>query len=45
MQMNIKEMVEKIKSRELTSEALVQSYIEEITKKRVNYKCIFNTYL
>ncbi|MBE6087467.1 MAG: Asp-tRNA(Asn)/Glu-tRNA(Gln) amidotransferase subunit GatA [Clostridium beijerinckii] len=32
MQMNIKEMVEKIKSRELTSEALVQSYIEEITK-------------
>jgi aspartyl-tRNA(Asn)/glutamyl-tRNA(Gln) amidotransferase subunit A len=30
--MNIKEMVEKIKSRELTSEALVQSYIEEITK-------------
>ncbi|NRT88021.1 Asp-tRNA(Asn)/Glu-tRNA(Gln) amidotransferase subunit GatA [Clostridium beijerinckii] len=32
MQMNIKEMVEKIKSGELTSEALVQSYIEEITK-------------
>ncbi|MBA2912596.1 aspartyl-tRNA(Asn)/glutamyl-tRNA(Gln) amidotransferase subunit A [Clostridium beijerinckii] len=30
--MNIKEMVEKIKSGELTSEALVQSYIEEITK-------------
>lgn len=32
MQMNIKEMVEKIKGGELTSEALVQSYIEEITK-------------
>lgn len=32
MKMNIKEMVSRIKSGELTSEALVQSYIEEITK-------------
>ncbi|AQR95691.1 Asp-tRNA(Asn)/Glu-tRNA(Gln) amidotransferase subunit GatA [Clostridium saccharoperbutylacetonicum] len=32
MQMNIKDMVEKIKTGELTSEALVQSYIDEITK-------------
>lgn len=32
MKMNIKEMVDKIKTGELTSEALVQSYIEEITK-------------
>ncbi len=32
MKMNIKEMVSRIKSGELTSEALVKSYIEEITK-------------
>lgn len=32
MKMSIKEMVDKIKNGELTSEALVQSYIDEITK-------------
>jgi len=32
MKMNIEEMVSKIKTGELTSEALVQSYIEEISK-------------
>lgn len=32
MKMNIKDMVSKIKAGELTSEALVQSYIEEILK-------------
>ncbi|MDR3595600.1 Asp-tRNA(Asn)/Glu-tRNA(Gln) amidotransferase subunit GatA [Clostridium sp.] len=32
MQMNIKEMVDKIKNGELTSEALVNSYIDEIVK-------------
>ena len=32
MKMNIEEMVSKIKTGELTSEALVQSYIEEILK-------------
>lgn len=32
MKMNIKEMVEKIKTGDLTSEALVQSYIDEIIK-------------
>ncbi|WP_415470533.1 Asp-tRNA(Asn)/Glu-tRNA(Gln) amidotransferase subunit GatA [Clostridium saccharoperbutylacetonicum] len=32
MQMNIKDMVEKIKTGEITSEALVKSYIDEITK-------------
>ncbi|MCE5221967.1 MAG: Asp-tRNA(Asn)/Glu-tRNA(Gln) amidotransferase subunit GatA [Clostridium sp.] len=32
MKMNIEEMVSKIKTGELTSEALVQSYIEEVSK-------------
>ena len=32
MKMTLKEMVSKIKSGELTSEAVVQSYIDEISK-------------
>ena len=32
MQMNIKEMVEKIKSGKVTSEALLQSYVDQMVK-------------